>query len=279
MSIDELKNFFKIEKYHINYALQAQNKIGLKEKKVLEVGGSLPKGFVKDYLCSEQWICIEQMEWWKKYTKKNIYGKSQKKIAEMNLINITSYENLSDYQIIEGKIEDLPECLYNCFDVIFSIAAFEHLTNFPLALYNMLKALVKGGILFSMFAPIWSAHNGHHLPTIIDKSGREIDFGHSPIPPWGHLLMRPPVLYKYLLDYTDTVTASNIVNKVYHSSHINRLFVEDYLDYIDNSDFNKLRIELFDEIDVYSEIQKQLETLHPGRKYFGNNGIMIILQK
>ena len=149
----------------------------------------------------------------------------------------------------------------------------------PTALHRMYFALKPGGALFAYIGPVWSAHDGHHLPPIRNKWGTVMDFHHSPIPPWGHLLMRPPQLYAHLHRHTDSEAAARIVNLVYHSDLINRLFTEDYVAFFNESRFDVKEITLASPANIPEDVQKRLEALYPGRKHFRNNGIIAVLQR
>ncbi len=139
--------------------------------------------------------------------------------------------------MLAGRIEQLPAALHGQFDAVFSIATFEHIDRMPLALDAMHAALRPGGRLFALFAPIWSAHDGHHLHDVTDQRGRRFNKKRSPIPPWGHLLLTPPELHAHLLTRTDPAAAAEIVYEVYQAPSINRLFAEDYLRYFQASPF------------------------------------------
>ena len=62
-SIESLQAKFGLT-YHVPYALQGDALVGLRGKRILEVGGSLPRGFVLDELGAAQWVGIEEMEYW-----------------------------------------------------------------------------------------------------------------------------------------------------------------------------------------------------------------------
>lgn len=270
--------------YHVPYVLSAETLVGLRGKDVLEVGGSLPANFVLDEIGVRRWFSIEEMEYWRESTATgHTQGTPPVQIFASSLAAVTDIGALGAHAVLDGRIERLPTSLHGCFDVIFSIAAFEHIDRMPLALDAMFKALRPGGAVFSMYSPIWSAHDGHHLPTIIDAQGRRFDFSSSPIPHWGHLTMRPPELYDYLLKHTDPATASEIVYYVYHSPHINRLFTEDYISFFRKSPFTVEKIHLTFPLQLPAELlekaQKTLENLYPGRRYFLNNGILVVLRK
>jgi len=140
----------------------------------------------------------------------------------------------------------------------------------------MFLSLRDSGYLFSMFSPLWSAFDGHHQRRPFDIKGNVLN---SPIPPWGHLLMRPPELCQYLYKITDKESADQIVYRVYNSDLINRFFTEDYLNFFQQSSFKIKQCHLTYQTNIEPKIQKKLETLYPGRKYFANNGIMVIMQK
>jgi hypothetical protein len=130
-----------------------------------------------------------------------------------------------------------------------------------------------------MFSPIWSAHDGHHLHGVTDKKGNVFSFSNSPIPPWGHLFMRPPEMYQHLLAHTDEEAASEIVYHVYNSPAINRLFTEDYAAYFQQSPFEIDRLEATYQANISEEGNNLLKTLYPGREHFNNNGILAILAR
>ena len=165
------------------------------------------------------------------------------------------------------------------FDIVFSIAAFEHILRMPAALDRIFAALKPGGKVFTMFSPIWSAHDGHHLPKMVDGEGRTFGFSKSPVPPWGHLLMRPSALMKFLQQQTDTATAAKIVYYIFHSPHINRLFTEDYAEFFEASRFRVQILSPTFSVPVPSQLQAELSRLHPGRTHFGNNGLLAVLSK
>jgi len=280
-NIAECQSKFNLS-YHVSYAYTCQNLVGFEGKDVLEVGGSLPKEFVFDYLNVNSWTGLETPEY--EADLKEVGGITHQGtvISEANYsqsYKFSSPEHLEKYNFFLENIEDLPSEYYEKYDLVFSIAAFEHIQKFPAALEKMYLALKPGGKLFSMFSPIWSAHDGHHLPEITDQQGNNYNFGKSPIPPWGHLRMSPPAMCKHLYKFTDKETADLMVYYIYNSPFINRFFTEDYIDFIKQSYFqvNKLNLTFLSEIDL--QTQKELEKLHPSKKNFANDGILLVLEK
>jgi len=278
-NISECQAKFNLS-YHVPFAHLCQEIIGFEGKDVLEVGGSLPKEFVLDYLNVKSWSALEAPDF-EVYLDKVASAAEGSKLGKVDYsaFGFTERE-LSNYNFFAGYIEELPPAYYQKYDLIFSIAAFEHIHKFPLALEKMFLALKPGGQLFSIFAPIWSAHDGHHLPPITEPNqGKTFNFQNSPIPPWGHLLMRPPELCRYLYQHTDKETSDAITHYVYNSPHINRFFTEDYVEFINQSSFIVKRLEPIGLIKIEKTTQETLEKLYPGRTQFANNGILAILDK
>lgn len=285
-NISECQKRFSLS-YHLTFANHCEQLIGFKGKDVLEVGGSLPKEFVLEWLNVKSWSAIETPEYDKAFTDLVVSGEEefdlQATIAKIEKQKKLGFKNrkFDQYNFFLGEIENLPEEHYQKYDLIFSIAAFEHIHKFPQALEKMFLALKPGGKLFSMFCPIWSAHDGHHIPTIVDNNGISIERGAANciIPAWGHLLMRPAEMCKHLYQHTDKNTADLLTYYIYSASHINRYFLEDYLQFIKQSSFKVDRIDHIYPVQARESQIKHLQVLYPGRKDFLSNGLMIILSK
>ena len=254
--------------------------VGLRDKSVLEIGGSLPEGFAREGLGARCWIAIEEMAYWHEIRASGgVQGTPPARRLVRRFADAGAADLDAGYGVFAGRAEELPEALWEGFDIAFSIAAFEHIDRLALTLDGIHAALRPGGRLFAMFSPIWSAHDGHHLPEIHDREGRRFNFASSPIPPWGHLLLRPPELFEHLTAQTDRETAAEIVYYVYHSSHINRLFAEDYVAYCRMSAFDVERCDATFSQSPPPELQRELERRHPGRAMFENNGMLLVLRK
>lgn len=278
--IKSLQEEFNLS-YHIEYASFAEQTVGFKGKRVLEVGGSLPSRLVLEELGAAQWTALEEMDYWAE-TLSTGHVLGTPPLAQDKKIKFTDADpalSSKNHNIYYGRIEELPPKMENQFDLVFSIAAFEHIARLPLALDKMQQALVPGGKLFAMFAPVWSSYNGHHLPEIEDAAGNHWSFGNSPVPPWGHLLFSPTAMMDLLLQKCDRKTAQEIVYFLYHSPHINRFFADDYLDMAKKSGFIIEQAKPIFEMAVPELVQKQLQAQYPGRTDFGHSGILLVLQK
>lgn len=268
--------------YHVPYAARAASDVGFAGKRVVEIGGSLPPEFVRDHLGVAQWTAVEELSYWrtveqgghKQYAP---LGKSYAKhLSEARAADLEHDE----YLLLDGAFENAPPALDGQFDVAFSIACFEHLNRLPKALSAAFRLLRPGGKLFTMFSPIWSAHDGHHLPTIKDAAGQTFVFNKNcPIPPWGHLVCSPSEMFEFLLSKTDPTAAEEMVYYVYHAPNINRLFAEDYLRYFEISPFAALTVAETFKQEPTPQLQRELEHFHPGKKRFANNGFLAVLQR
>jgi len=282
--IPECQSKFNLS-YHVGFSYICQELVGFENKDVLEVGGSLPPDFVFNYLGVKSWTGIETPDYEKSLQETGgLTHKGTVIIDDNNLKNNLSHykfvnKQQSNYRFYLENIEDLPEEYYHQYDLIFSIAAFEHIHKLPLALDKMFLALKPGGKLFSIFSPILSAYDGHHLPEIIDAKGNKYNFGNSPIPPWGHLLMSRGEMTRYLYEKIDKATADQIVYYVYQSNHINRFFTEDYIDAVRQTQFKVNKLDLVFPSSINPVQEEKLKLMHPGKKYFTNNGILLVLEK
>ncbi len=278
--VNECKKRFNLT-YHVPYAVMCQKLVGFSGKNILEVGGSLPPSFVFDYLKAACWTAMETPEY--DDALKETGGITHKGTiltrdkAEYKFGKDECIEE--NYRFIYSNIEDLPENYYGRFDLLFSIATFEHIHRMPAALEKMYLALKPGGKVFTMFSPVWSAFDGHHLPNITDKYGKACNFGNSPIPMWGHLLMGPARMYEYLREKVDSETAGKMTYYVYNSPHINRFFIEDYIRFFSLSPFTVEAVNLTFPVDVPPQILQQLCKIYPENRHFAYNGILAVLKR
>jgi SAM-dependent methyltransferase len=264
------------EKYSLNYqvanVLTADVMVGLEGKRVLEVGGSLPEAFVFNELKVASWLALEEMDYYA-VSGATSPGKS-------NAIPLSRLAKPpANYQLAHGQIEQFPSHLAESFDVVFSTSAFEHIADLATGLKRMHAALVPGGYLVSIFSPIWSSYNGHHLHSITDSQGKVFNYGKADIPPWAHLLMTPSEMRDHLRQLTDEATVQEIVFQIYKSSSINRLFCEDYISLVTASPFTVLKMDRTFESEVPPSVQETLERRYPGYRSFSNNGLRIVLRK
>lgn len=70
-----------------------------------------------------------------------------------------------------------------------------------------------------------------------------------------------------------------MIYNIYHNQHINRLFTEDYIEYIRQSPFEAENIQLTFPANIPPNIQQALEDQNPRKKHFANNGLLLVLKK
>lgn len=105
------------------------------------------------------------------------------------------------------------------FDMVISVATFEHINKPEVALEEAYRVLKDDGDLVLRFSPIWTAINGHHY--------RINDYTECPIPPWGHLYMDRNKMLEYLESH-GVADSRMIIEEVYCSNYINRVNYSDY---------------------------------------------------
>jgi SAM-dependent methyltransferase len=118
----------------------------------------------------------------------------------------------------------------NSVDGIFSIATLEHVLDLPGLLRECLRILRPGGIFYTDFGPIWSCAVGHHVfAKSGDKEARFWKSGRNPVPDYAHLLLNEDEMREELAQGPcDPSLIEPIIDWIYHSSAINRIFFHDY---------------------------------------------------
>ena len=139
--------------YQVQFAVEADTLVGLRGKRVLELGGSLPAGLVAEGLGAAQWVAIDKPAYWHEFERLDPAAVPQRSLADASAEDLTG-----DHQVFGGRAEEMPAAFRERFDVAFSVAAFEHMDRLPLTLDAAYDALVPGGCLFSLFSQIGRAH-------------------------------------------------------------------------------------------------------------------------
>lgn len=264
--IDEIGAKYQLT-YHTPYLKHFLAGFDAKGKDILEVGGALPRELVINHLGCNSWTCTESPDY-------------DNELGEANQQTILGPQtNDGCYSTVLSNIEDFDDSHTERYDCIFSIACFEHIARLPEALDAMHRCLKKGGLLFSMFSPIWSSYVGHHLfhckvPEPYAELTKPYILG-----PWEHLLKTRYQLHTDLTQRFDKSFADELIYNTFNSPHINRYFTEDYIRFVYQT---KFQIEEFSA--TYKEpmpdgMQKALEDAHPGYKMFDNTGILLRLRK
>jgi len=141
MNAEQIKNLqqeFGLS-YHIEFAATAEQLVGFKGKRVLEVGGNLPQRLVFDVLGVIQWTALEEMDYWTEtLSTGHVCGTPPLSTEQYKSLRDVTPSDISSYNQLYGGIEQLPQTLEAKYDLVFSVAAFEHITRLPLALEKRL---------------------------------------------------------------------------------------------------------------------------------------------
>ncbi len=162
---------------------------------------------------------------------------------------------------------------------VFSVAVFEHLTDFPRCLSEMYRVLKPGGFLYAHFGPIWSSSLGHHVCAYANgEEARHWDPRKNPVPNFAHLLLGRQELERVLRGKVSDALLREILVWIYDSTDINRLFYEDYVRMLRESDFS---IEHFSDDEEYvdAKIIKELCSRYPGFNKFSVRNMEVLLKK
>ena len=275
LSEAQLQHFqtaFKLS-YHLNYLQVCQQFVPLRGLDVLEVGGALPASLVIDHLGCNSWTAVEAPAYDQELGAANQFHRNaQDQVHQQN--------HAESYRHLYLDIESISEDHYGQYDVIFSIACFEHIHRLPQALRVMHRCLKPGGRLFTMHSPIWSAFDGHHLPIGIPARFESSNNDQQQIfRPWEHLLLTRSQAFQLIRDRFDSEFAEEVIYYTYNSDHINRYFSEDYLIILQNILFKIEQYELTFLTQPPEAIQVALEQRYLGYKQFSNNGVLALLAR
>ena len=272
VQLQHFQTAFKLS-YHLNYLQVCQQFVPLRGLDVLEVGGALPASLVIDHLGCNSWTAVEAPAYDQELGAANQFHRNaQYQVHQQN--------HAASYTHLYLDIESIPEEHFGQYDLIFSIACFEHIHRLPQALRVMHRCLKPGGRLFTMHSPIWSAFDGHHLP--IERPSRfrqPVDKQNWIFKPWEHLLLTRSQAFDVMKERFDSGFAEEVIYYTFNSDHINRYFSEDYFMAFQASPFAINQCQPSFPSTPPPDVQSALEQRNPGYKQFANNGIFGLLSK
>jgi len=207
--------------------------VNIKGKVVLEIGGVMPPTLVMDGNI-KQWISID------------ISPKRLDTNHSSGIVNSDKYSAL----LMDASQMTFPD---EEFDIVFSSNCFEHISDLPNALKHIHRVLKPGGILFTIFAPIWSGPHGHH--TWVWDQDKPLTFSDNVFPDWHHLLMDETELGEYLNRKYRSELCESILRYVYRSNDINRRVDSDYELEIGKYGFKRI---IDYRIQTHTKLQKEI---------------------
>ena len=267
LNLDQFEGQFNLLEYHLPYLKQFCSEYDIRGKDILEVGGAMPSEIVIDFLQANSWTCVEDP----------MYDQVLGMVG--NQQTISEAKNNKRYKVMLKNIEDLDISFNNTFDCIFSIACFEHVSRLSEALNKMWSVLKPGGRLFSMFSPIWSCYDGHHLyhlslpERFLQSQDKKI------LLPWEHLLKTRKTLHLDLESRFDAEFADQVIYEVFNNPHINRHFAEDYEYIFEKSPFKLDKFFPSYVASVPEAYQAILEQTCFSYKKFSNMGYYVFISK
>lgn len=228
----------------------------IRGKNILEVGGAVPIDLIRESGVST-WTAVD--------ISPGILEKGQ--------------GNSKDERLFRPKnldIADFDE--ENAYDVVYSTNCFEHILRLEEALERIYKALKSDGILFSIFAPIWTSPDGHHAWIKTDQG--LVRFDGNIVPPWYHLVKDEATLHEIVSEKYSPDVADEFCRIVFRAPSINRRIDSQYENCIAGfpySSIAKFRIPTLRS--PKGTISSELRIKHPEVRSFSTMGYLWVLKK
>jgi len=266
--ITDIARRSKLWDWHIPALHSLFNRVDVRGRRVLEIGGSnLPRSLTHELLGARAWVAIDRL-WDERLLSLRAEHYGRERMVALEAVRDDDLEE--DYLILRGRAEDIPPLLHGRFDCAVSIAAFEHVDDLALCLDNVRRCLTEPGWFAALFGPIWSGHEGHHTPPFERADGSWHRWNSTNrLPSWSHLLYEPDELAAIL--HQRGVPEDVIVTTLQHVSRspaINRLMFEDYMRIFSAARFRVVELEKTWYFEPQPETQRRLMERHPPYREF-----------
>lgn len=267
----------KFPAYHLNIINFINNRYSLRNKMILDAGGSnIPHRVMKIYN-ARSFICIDPVSKW--YKSHNLHYNSDKYCGK-NIVTLNEFISNPKFKdlpvVIDESLENIFNQLDNYFDIIISISTMEHVQNISKVYSTCHKMLRPGGILFVQFEPVYSSSAGHHV--WIDS---EINFNKMNNLRYFHLKYSEKEAQNLINEIYKDLSVEirkKIIYQAYTSDIINRYHHDQFVTEISKSAFNKYEIDNFLIDDISSE-ENEILTGKFGKKRYDIRGLRIIAYK
>jgi len=258
-------------KYHLDILESLNNKYSLKNKIIIDVGGSNIPIEVMQSFGVKKFVCLDPVTKWGYGKQKNTcFGKPIYKLDEFE----TKYNNEYSF-IIDEDIENINDFFFNKFDIAISISTFEHVTSLTKTMNKIYQILKNNGFLHSQYEPVFSCASGHHV--YINK---DLNFNNMPEIDYLHLLYTKNEAIQFLkkIKRFDTKIKKEIIRQAYDSKIINRFFINQHINAIYNSQFKKYILDYFYLQPVPEKINQTLKHKY-SKQRFDVRGIKLTIFK
>ena len=165
------------------------------------------------------------------------------------------------------------------FDAVFSVALFEHILELPKALREVHRVLRPGGRCYAAFGPIWSGCRGHHVNAAADgQEIRHADPRKNVLPDFCHLLLSPEEMRAAIAARFTPALGEAVVESVYRTSYLNRLFFSEYERAIRESPLRVIRWHPIRDT-VAPALDRILRLKYPNEARFDVTLVEVVLEK
>jgi SAM-dependent methyltransferase len=192
---------------HEKYLTWANRTVGLAGKDVLEIGGCSPISQIR-LLAPKTWIC---------------FNLDRTAVEAFN--HDARQQHCPNFSAVAQDAATID--IASRFSVAYSINAFEHIGDLRTTLHKVRQSLTPGGVLFTVFGPIWSADVGHHLSIPTDRG--PIGIFDGVLEPWEHLTSTPEQIYERIQPRWGPEIARRVIEYVFNYPDLNRLSEADYV--------------------------------------------------
>jgi len=154
--------------------------------------------------------------------------------------------NAPNVSYLRKSITNIGTIADNSFDIVYSVAVFEHVFDIPGALQECKRLLKPGGVAYIISSPLWNSPFGHHYKDMLENY------------PWIHLVLGKNEAAEFLMSKNineyNNKSIDDILDYIYHPQHFNH-YPASYYEYAANN---------IDDINIFinKTSQQKLSTFH-----------------